>query len=299
MKKISFLFFIILWSTIISYADEKNGIKEISLDYIYYVPKHLSQIDAKRIAEENAIQEALAKEFGVAISATDTYVIKDENKKYSDFFTSYSSSSIKGEWISNKHEPKFVYRQDKLTGEQIIDVSICIYAKAITRAPVLFEVLTLKNGLETRFQSDSFLDGDDFYLQFKTPIDGFLAVFFMDCKHNVYGIYPYPSDPGKGYKVKKNIKNILFSYEIFDDSNPRKYCVQEFKMTCDLIPEQNNIFVVFSPNQFNLPILENNDKSGILSLSLRDFQQWMSQMRVSDKDFQEYRQSIIVRPLDN
>lgn len=149
-------------------------IEKVHGEYTYHVPDNVSLEEGKRTALERVKIQALADAFGTLVSQSNSTIVKNENGKSSVGFLSIGGSNVKGEWIETIGEPKFdiFYESNMLT----IKVTIDGKAREIKNAAIDFEAKLLRNGTEEKYESDEFRKGDDLYLYFKSPINGYLAV---------------------------------------------------------------------------------------------------------------------------
>lgn len=169
MCKLILSFFILIFSTT-AFAQK---VKNVCGEYTFYAPENVSLSEAKRIALERAKLQALADEFGTVISQVNTSVVKDDNGKADSHFFSLSGTEVKGEWIEDKGEPKYTYDTDKENGTLVVTCSICGKAREIISAQIEFMAKVLRNGVEVQNESEIFRSGDDMFLSFQSPTDGF------------------------------------------------------------------------------------------------------------------------------
>ena len=265
-------------------------IEKVHGEYTYHVPDNISLEEGKRTALERAKIQALADAFGTLVSQNNSTIIKNENGKSSVDFLSIGGSDVKGEWIETIGEPKFdiFYESNMLT----IKVTIVGKAREIKNANIDFEAKLLRNGTEEKFESDEFRNGDDLYLYFKSPINGYLAVYLLDENtQQVFCLLPYKSSGEPAYKIVHDKPYIFFSCQKAEE-NPNE--VDEYTMTCEHSMEQNTIYIVFSPNMFAKAFAEDGSIGLPRQLPLKEFQKWLGKCKAKDTNIQEKKKVITI-----
>ena len=203
-------------------------IEKVHGEYTYHVPDNVSLEEGKRTALECAKIQALADAFGTLVSQNNSTIVRNENEKSSVDFLSIGGSNVKGEWIETIGEPKLdiFYESNMLT----IKVTIDGKAREIKNAAIDFEAKLLRNGTEEKYESDEFRNGDDLYLYFKSPINGYLAVYLLDENTlQVFCLLPYKSSGEPAYKIVHDKPYVFFSCQKAEE-NPNE--VDEYTMTC-------------------------------------------------------------------
>jgi hypothetical protein len=267
--------------------------KEVNVcgEYTYFSPENVTPEQAKRIALERAKLEALAKQFGTAVSQHNVLTKREDGKEQDEHFFSLSESNVKGEWLETLNEPKYAvsYENSLL----VVKVSVCGKAQAIVGASVDFSAKVLRNGTEARCESDNFKQGDDIYLLFRSPANGYLAVYLIDDAQTAYCLLPYMNDRTGKVSVRSGKDYVFFSEKHADPAE--KSLVKEYTMTCEKSVEQNTLYIIFSPNEFT----KANDAlvgEAILprQLAFEDFQKWLTKNRQKDKDMKVELKNITI-----
>lgn len=155
-------------------------------------------------------------------------------------------------------------------------------AREIVSAGIDFQAHILRNGTEDKFESEQFRSGDDLYLSFKSPVSGYLAVYLIDAESQAYCLLPYRNQTDGIYPINANQRYLFFN--IKEATLIERPYVDEYVMTCEQESEQNQIYVVFSPNQF-VKAADNQTKELLpRDLPFEDFQKWLVKCRKHDKD---------------
>jgi hypothetical protein len=262
-------------------------------EYTYYAPKNVSPEDAEHTALERAKIDALAKEFGTTVAQNNSIVVKNKNEKSDISLLSLGGSEVKGEWIEDTKEPEYAitYEQDML----VVKVTVCGKAREIVGAGVDFSAKILRNGTEAKYESDNFKSGDDLYLLFRSPVDGYLAAYLVDETPTAFCLLPYRGDAQGKVAVKAGKEYVFFSTA--HAPKEAKATVDEYTMTCERSTEQNQIYVIFSPNEFTKA--NDAEAAGEIvlprELAFEDFQKWLVKNKNRDKDMKVENRSLIIK----
>jgi hypothetical protein len=263
-------------------------------EYTYKAPENVSPEQAKQTALERAQLEAMAKEFGTIVSQNNAIAIKNENEKSDIQFFSLSGSEVKGEWLEDTKMPEYTvsYEQNML----IVNVSICGKAREITGAGVDFSAKILCNGVDARYENNRFKNGDDIYLLFQSPVEGYLAVYLLDDTPTAYCLLPYQSDASGQVKVNAGKEYVFFSPKHVDYTEAAM--VVEYILTTKKSVEQNFLYIIFSPNEFT----KANDRKAAegevvlpRKLPFEEFQKWLVKNRNRDKDMKVVVKGITIK----
>lgn len=274
--------------------------------YRYLVEKNEPQNVAEAKAIEFAMVEALSKEFGTIINSTN-YTESDGSKTS---FKHVGLNEVKGEWIQDVMKPEINREIDPSTGLMTITARVKFKAREITNEAPPVEAHILRNGTTFRHEDDKFYSGDQVYLYFKAPVDGYLVVYEQGEGDYVYRLLPYSQSDLQSYKIEAEKEYVFFSTDprhINKGENDRK--IDEMIMGTDKFVEWDRFCVIFSPNEFVKASDEaGGEKSGeklgtdffkvILPNKLKkeNFHKWLGRCRTRDKkmsytpiDFRIYR----------
>lgn len=274
--------FVVLFLLFVSTTATAQRVKELSAEYTFVTSADMSVSEAKRIALERARIQALADEFGTTVSQTNTTQIKNSSGGGSSLdFLSIGSSEVKGEWLQDTKSPEYEIKFDN--NNLIVKVTVSGKAREIVSASVEIDMAILRNGTARKFESDDFRDGDDMFLYFKSPVNGYVAVYLVDDSKTAYCLLPYSGDNDGQETVEAGREYVFF--DAAQESDPqRKAMVDELTMTCSKTLEHNEIFVVFSAKPFVKAIDEHTDERLPRSLPADDFRRWLTKNRVKDTD---------------
>lgn len=292
-KKVVILLMIAVFPALF-YAQERR----VRGEYTYYAPQNVSLETAKITAIEQARVQALAAEFGTLIDETILTTRKNENGRSSVNMLALGESTVKGEWLKDTSEPETSVSYED--GFLMVTARVWGLARSIESVPIVINVKVLKNGTLDRYEyrGEQFRNGDELFLSFKTPAQGYLAVYLMDEKGDAYCMLPYAGDTDGMFEVKANKPYVLFSSNHAENGN----VCDEYVLTTGKELERNMLYVIFSPNAFvkandnatdGKVVVGNEELDLPRQLSYKDFQRWLLRNRRVDKQMQ-----VVVKPIE-
>ena len=277
MRRIVLISFLLLFVAI-TYAQK---MQKVTATYTYYAPENVTLEEAKRTALDRAKLSAIADAYGTLVTQSNTMITSNQNGKTDSQFFSLGGSEVKGEWIETTQEPIYniSYEGDML----VVSVEVKGRIREIVSSGIDFTAKVLRNGIEEKFESNQFRSGDDMFLYFKSPVDGYLTVYLLDeTIQEVFCLLPYKASGQGAYRIEHDKPYILFSAKNdLENAN----IVDEYTMTCSREIEYNDIYIIFSPNAFT-KANTNESTEDVLprQLSFEDFQKWLVKLRKIDKE---------------
>lgn len=227
-------------------------------------------------AKENAIQEAqrrmIAEHFGTIVGSTTALTIEDEVKS-----VTYGDADIKGYWLADNAAP--IIRKSVVNDHFVLDVTVSGKIQEFVTIPIDLKCAVLKNGTDNRYASTDFKHRDNLYLSFKSPVDGYLAVYLGDWE-TVNCLFPYNGFSPEIMEISAGEEYILFSKAKSGNLDP--LAVPEVTLRCS--PgnqmEMATLYVIFSPNEFT----KANDYAAddFRYLPFEEFHSWLSRIRRLD-----------------
>jgi hypothetical protein len=273
MKNISFAllpFLLMILFSCNSWAQKVKTVKVSATEQIE-IEDGMTIEEAKYLALLKAREKALEEVFGRDIYQGNVMTIDEQSGE----ITSVSESYVKGSWVSTSSE----------TCEKIIDsrgnvwmrCSVKGRAKALTKPPVYFVAEPL-DCPDKRCKTSAFLNDEDFFVFFQSPVDGFVAAYLM-MEDQVQCLLPYDGMKGSSRPVEADQQYVLFS----EKQAPDYFMFTENNM------ETNLLIIIFSPQDFSKPILNENQPSSDhyelpKQLSIEEFQKWLGRQRAAYED---------------
>lgn len=253
---------------VMSYAQKQ---RTASGEYTYYAASNESPDQARAIALERAKNQIIADNFGTVVGLSNSTVVSNEAGNSDVRFLSFGESEVRGEWLETVGEPRFSEPYFE-NGMLVVKVKVTGVIREIKYARTQFASKILRNGTEDSFESEKFKDGDFFYVSFKSPESGYVAIFLYD-GNTVNRLLPLMDSEQGSIEVKGGKKYVFFQKE--DGKS-------EYYLRCGEQTEINRFCIVFSPNKFSKPLDSKPGTSNPAELSFEDFNRWLARCRKQD-----------------
>lgn len=264
---------------------EAQKVVSVSGECQYQVPETVSIADAKNIAIERAKNEAMASEFGMVVSQTNTSTTKVVDGKVETDFFSMGGTESKGIWLEDTKEPEInIFCEN---GEIMVEAKVWGKAREIKTSETEMDIKVLCNGKESEY----FKDKDKFSIDFKTASKGYVAIFLRDdiIDDPIFCLLPYENENGEPREVKGNtLYNFLSSK---DPIYPRR--LQETTLRTEKSIEFNTIIIVFSKNKFTMPL--SDDGTYVPETPTEKFQKWLHKNCIHDETMQVIEKTVEIR----
>ena len=264
--------------------------ERVTATYTYYAPEEVSIAEARRVALQRAQLQAIADAFGTIVTQTNATTVRNENGQSDVSLLSLGAGEVKGEWLRRDGEPEYEIAYED--GMLAVTVRVKGVIREIVNAAVDFQTCVLCNGTEDRFEQDRFRNGDDLYLSFQSPVDGYLTVYLLDAEGTAYCWLPYRGDTGGRVAVKGNRRYVFFSVD--DASAGERGMVDEYVMTCGNREELKQIYVIFSPQLFTKAVDYAGEGVQPRELPYEEFQQWLFNCRKQDREMRVEVKHIVI-----
>lgn len=266
-------------------------IKTVDGEYTYVVPENVNLDKAKYIALERLKIQLIEEEFGATVSQSNSTLVKNNNGKSDVDFVLIGGSEVNGEWIETIGTPRYnIYYENNML---VVSVKAKGRIREIISTAVDVKSLVLRNGIEDRFESDTFKSGDDLYISFQSPTNGYLVVYLVDTEQRAFCLLPYQNMNEGFFNVEANKRYVLFSTQTA--SSELKPYVDEYTMTCTHDQEINQLYVIFSTSPFVKAIDDKLEKELPRELSNEDFQKWLAKYRTRDTNMVVKKTTITIR----
>lgn len=269
---------LVLFALLLPMAVCASDIKTVTGESTFYGESSHSLNDCKRFALEQARIAALAKEFGTTISQDVYQRDMMSGATESNYFSMLNRTEVNGEWIADEGEPAYDVSHDA-DNNFVVTCKVKGKARRLTNEAPEFIASVLRNGNEPRFADTRFREGDDLKLFFRAPVNGYLVVYLVDDKRNVYSLLPY-SNQSDG--MVRTIRDR--DYVFFDTAKADKDFGEpdEIYITLDGDVERNQLYVLFSPNSFSRAVDSSSSADLPRSLSYDAFTKWLTNVRKRD-----------------
>ena len=253
-------------------------------------------------AQQAAINNALYEAFGSSVVTNYEQLSKTEMKGQSlinaseqriQFINTYPN----GVWKKELSSPGYnTYKDER--GNWWLRCEVYGIAEKITVPPVKFIAKTLDGEDFIKDETFNFISGESGYIYFRSPVKGFMCVFYDDFK-SVQRCFPYNSMENEMFPVKQETDYILFS------KNPQGFnadtlLVDEVEFFTNEELEYNQFYILYSPEKIALPTVNDFRKTDqnyttFKTLTRGDFQRWLQKCRISKIDVQVKIIGITIR----
>lgn len=260
----------------------------VSAKYTYTLSEsdNVTIKEAKLKAIELAKAEAIRKEFGSLVVSDFINTETGVNDNTQSFYVLDSSTSVKGEWLGDEKDP--IVTIDCTNNEINFTAQVWGKAREIVRAKTELELHVLKQAGESRIETERFKSGERIYLKFRTPSDGYAAVYLITGDDDTSCLLPYRNDNrGRGISVRGGKE-----YTFFDKATDPT--ASHYKLSTNQLQEYNQLVVIYSPNPFTKCLDTSNDPKHPNSLNRKDFAKWLLKNQRADKDMVVSRKWVTI-----
>lgn len=263
----------------------------------FVIPKNMSLMEAEAKAIHQAQVQALIGRFGQVVHEDNALIGTTIDGLANESFYSYGGSEAKGEWIETIGEPNVTTMVDEVSKALVIHASVCGMAREISSAGIEVSSTVLCNGIDVRFASTDFKDGDNIYLLFQAPTDGYLCLYLLDpTAQNVLCLLPYRHSSSGAVSIQHDEKYLFFHP---DNRYPYARQADRIRMTCEREVEYNDLYVVFSPNRFAKAQNAGISDGQLPQVSQKAFFDWLTKCRTKDKDMVVQKHRLKIERMDN
>ena len=292
MKRWLIILTVFSWVLCIS-AQENSREKKVKGSYTYEIPKSMSYDQACQAALVKAQNDAIAEAFGLSMLEDNSLFVSNINGQSDVSFHSTSEGTVRGVWLADESEP--VYEKFQENGRDWVKVTVKGRAREIRSAGIDFEIAPIRYKPDKELATDVFKNNDDFFLYFKSPVNGYLTIFLLDIAANqAYCILPYQDSGSGSYPITFGQDYYFFSPS---HARPEDGTVDELVLTCapEKPEEYNQLYIIFSPNKYGRALSKNDQQQrddGLVipsSLDYKDFNKWLMKCQQKDEEMEVRR----------
>lgn len=275
-------------------------IETVDAHAVFTAPPTMPPKEARFQTILSAQVDAVARTFGTTVSDENLSFVREKDRTSSSDFFSLHEGDVRGVWLETVGDTIWSEPKHRNDGSVVYEVNLKGKIMELKSAPIAIQTKLLFNGtdpIRNEIRDYTFHDGDDMYMYFKTPVDGYLAVYIVDYDDNMttQRILPYQGEPEGIHRVSADKEYILFSEEKaeYNVKSLVRRCVMRGRTNHDY----NQFYVIFSPNPFVKATDQTIDENLPSILSFKDFQKWLSKNR--RKDLQMCVEKIFVDIIKN
>lgn len=273
---------------VVSITVTAQKVVSVSGEYTYHVPSTMSLEVAKQEALLQTKLHVLSEKFNQSINQTTTSIVENVQSNGVSSRTevrTLSTREVKGEWISDtKPAEQECFFDETMPNTIIIKTKVWGEAREIVNK-VDVDVRLLKDTFKEAV-SDVFSNEQEFYIYFKSPISGYLAVYLIDTEEEMaYCLLPYENDIHGSVPIKSNFDYILFKDDAYMFITNRSVIY-------------NHLSIIFSPNEFYKAKDEKHIKTEDelyqlpRNLSLKEYEKWIHKCKSRDAQMIEKRITV-------
>lgn len=274
MKKLT-LIVLILAFTLVTQAQREE---EVSGSYTYVLSENdgITLKEAKHMCIELAKAAAIKEKFGELITSD---VIDSNVETNGESSTSYywenTVAMAKGDWLGDTEKPQLdiKYEDDKL----IFTAEVKGRAREIIQSKIDLKWEIMKDGLTMRKKASVFESGERIFVNFRSPADGYVAIYLILGDDVTQCLLPYPKDTDGRFEVKAGREYMFFDKEEDLTAVP-------WKLLTKRRLENNQLVIIYSPNPFTKCNDKSVDKMHPNTLNTHDLQRWLLKCQREDRD---------------
>ncbi|MBN2757978.1 MAG: hypothetical protein JXR51_12445 [Bacteroidales bacterium] len=266
------LFLILIFSIQILKSQEINVIKAKGEALIQWYPEIESLNAAKERAYEKAKINALENEYGTLVVQGNSVYIENKNTgektETNTVFKMIGNIAVKGEIIEIiKTDYKEIKKKEKVNGKKseitYIECKVILSSKEIVDTKIDIEAYPLNSNKLIRPVTD-FYEGDDLFLFFRSPVNGFLTVYLDDNK-DAQCLLPYrkmPKGMEEAFPIEADKDYVFFSdlpnHNYFNDDF---FAEDTYELYASTEKDLNRMYVIFSKSPLNKLILKESENN--------------------------------------
>jgi len=259
----------------------------LETEYFYRnVPRNYTIEQAEDEALNAAIMEKLAAEFGTFVARDSWHDMATENGETTISHSSTGHNIVKGELLGIIGKPKL--KLEDVDGIKTIHVQVKFKARELKEARAMFEGAVCMNTPEGLTEKEEFRDGDAFCIRFRSPVNGYLAVYIEE-NGEVYRLTPIYGEEVCAIEAQKE-----YVFGLSDD--------YEYFLECEQQSAIDHIYYIFSPNRFpigldkfNYDRTKNREVGDFPMQDAKRFYKWLYDCRYKDAAMQVVNQNIIIK----
>lgn len=295
MRRFFFLFLLELGVCCLSFA---QPVLTRTGSYTYVVPPDQSLDVAKKKALESAKNQILADEFGTVVGVSSISRTENIDGQSKSSYLSIGETDVKGEWIGTVGTPSY---EMSFEGEMmVIKVTVTGKIREITSSSIDLDVRVLRNGVDERSESGLLRHDDDFFLLFKSPVKGYVAVYQYD-SDGVFRLLPYMESETGSVPVKGGKEYVFFEENsqsgvtLKSEMPAGAKAGSHYMISCSSAEDLCRYYVIFSPNAFSVPNDEKVNDSTPAMIDFESFQKWIVKSRKQDKEMVVVPRDVTLR----
>jgi hypothetical protein len=232
---------------------------------------------AQRQAYQLAILNALQTNFPSHIAQASKYILQNRTTgstaSTQTYFYLTSDQYIGAEWLQTT---SIRYETSHEKGTWYITCKVKGRARPRTEPPLPLDIRPLRCQDTACFTLD-FKDGDPLYLYFRTPVAGYLQIFWEDSGY-VYRLLPYQNSRLQAFSVRPDTTYLFFAPAT--QNRTEAFWTDELLLTAEAPEVLHRLYVLLSPYPLAAPPEKYDAARGFHIATLDAFHDWLLSERL-------------------
>ncbi|MCS7188782.1 MAG: hypothetical protein RMJ66_08540, partial [Bacteroidia bacterium] len=150
-------------------------------------------------------------------------------------------------------------------------------ARPRSHPPLPLELRTLRCRDTSSCTTTDFVEKDPLYLYFRSPVAGYLQVFWEEDKE-VYRLLPYQNQRQQAWVIQPDTSYLFFA----PDSKRRSeaFWTDELILTAEKPEVLHRLYILFSPRPIGAPPERFDPQKGFHVVDIAAFQEWLLNERL-------------------
>ncbi|MCS6895041.1 MAG: DUF4384 domain-containing protein [Bacteroidia bacterium] len=265
----------LLWITVggaLLFAQEKSISGQAEVELLPGWSVERAQRQALQLAILNAIESA----FPTHVARTSKYIldnrVRGQTAQTHSYFYLTADQYLSGEWLQTT---EVRYSTEVRKGQIWITCKVKGKARPRTQPALPLELKTLRCRDTARCTSLDFIAGDPLYLYFRSPVPGYLQVFWEDSGF-VFRLLPYQNRRQNAEYIRADSSYMFFA----PDKRSEAFWTDELILTAEKPEVLHRLYVVFSPHPLSAPPEQYDASTGFHRISIDAFQEWLLSERL-------------------
>lgn len=290
MKRILFL---LMLGVLCLSSIAKSVDKVVHGEYVYYLSGD-ENMTIKQITDYVLTQaklDAMAKTFGIQIDGEVIMVTEDNGGEFKSKYSEYTNEMMRGLWMRDTRKPELTMGLGSNDGKIFFKYEVWGIAREVKTSDIDLKWDIYVGTPNANFRGTTFNSGQRLFVQFKSPVDGYVLVYLLDnSAKEAFCCLPYRQDRDGVFDVKGKREYIFFDH----DGTPELY-PYNLKMQAQGGVEENTVYLLFSPNRLTKMSLEEGGTGRPDFTTEENFNKWLTKVRTQDDQLVVKKQIIRIK----
>ncbi|MEN3041276.1 MAG: hypothetical protein ABDH66_07045 [Bacteroidia bacterium] len=253
-------------------AQEKSVSGEAEVELLPGWSIERAQRQAFNLAVVNAIENA----FPTSVARTSKYILDNRSRGQTAQTRSYfyltADQYLGGEWLQTT---EVRYTTEVRKGQVWIGCKVKGKARARSQPPLPLDLRPLRCRDTASCTTTDFMAGDPFYLYFRSPVNGYLQVFWED-SGTIFRLLPYQNQRQQAQYIRSDTSYVFFA----PNSRSEAFWTDELILTAERPEVLHRLYVIFSTYPLSAPPERYDIQSGFHRIDMNSFHEWLLSERL-------------------